>query len=97
MGVMAVPKPAKTKTIDPLTRTLETIEVPRAWIRDHGWPTRYLELEARLAAQTPGITRSARARGEIVMLAETPLDVAFFRRGNDGQACLYVQAWRGPA
>jgi hypothetical protein len=31
------------------------------------------------------------------MRAGDPLDVAWFRAGAEGQAYLYVQAWRGPA
>jgi hypothetical protein len=47
MGVMSVPTPKKPKAPDPLTRTLETIAVPRVWIREHGWPVRYADATRR--------------------------------------------------
>lgn len=97
MGMMSVSKPKPPKPVSPMLFQLETVEVPRAWIRDHGWVHRYDDLAARADAGEPGVVKSCQARGEIVMQSYAALDRAWFREGSQGQACLYVQAWVGPA
>lgn len=78
---------------------LETITVPRAWIREHGWPDRYAELQVLVAAHAPGFACGERPRGEWMALAyQVPApEVALFRADRDGAAWLYVQAWDGAA
>jgi hypothetical protein len=97
MGVMSVAKPALPPRANPALRVLETIAVPRAWIREHGWPTSYADLESLVDERAPGCLRTDEARGTIAQRAYSALDVAYFRAGSEGQAVLYVQAWVGPA
>lgn len=98
MGVMSVPKPKPVEPPDPLSFSLETVEVPRAWIKRHGWSSTYRDLAALADAQLEGFKRTTQRRGDVVMKSyKWDLDVAFFREGPQGQAMLYAQCWRGPA
>jgi hypothetical protein len=96
MGVMSVPKPPPARP-NPALRALETIAIPRAWIRAHGWPASYADLESLVDERAPGCARTDEPRGVVARRAYQPLDVAYFRKGSAGEACLYVQAWDGPA
>jgi len=78
--------------------SLETVEVPRAWIHEHGWPETFGELVTLAAMGEAGVVQSRRPAGDLLIKAmQHDLDVAFFREGPTGQALLFVQAWMGAA
>jgi len=70
---------------------VEVVEVPRAWVREQGWPSSW---QALLAA---GFEPTVEDRWVLTGRATQALDVAYLRKGDAGQACLFVQAWTGPA
>ena len=78
-------------------RELTLVRVSRAFVRAHGWPTSFAAAEEEADTGTEGVAVVKRPYGETVMDSYKDLDVAFLREGPEGQAFLFVQAWRGPA
>lgn len=78
---------------DLLGAAIETIELPRAWVKAHP-PHSYSYRD--LVAQ--GFVPTTQTRGDIVQKSyRHGLDVAYVREGPEGQALWYVQCWIGPA
>jgi hypothetical protein len=100
MGVMSKPREPQQTPLEQKAeleaREMTVIQVPRAWVHDHGWPN-WEEAQAERLAGTPGFEHVTRRQGEIVMDSYRNLDVAFLRKGPKGEAFLFVQAWRGAA
>lgn len=86
------PKPEPKQNID--DGELDVVEVSRDWITRHGWPDRYVDLRALADAETEGFKTLRLRKGELAGRSWQQLDVAYFREGGEGQACLYAQCWR---
>lgn len=75
---------------------LEVIAVSRTWLAEHGAPDLYAELEALADTGDLEVTRLFRSRQSLIWESAKPTqpdELSYFRRGDKGQAFLFVQAW----
>jgi fructosamine-3-kinase len=95
---MLSPKRPTPPQIPPELETMDTVQVPRSWIHDHGWPESYDVLVGLAETSEDGFVHKRRPVGDLLAYAhQANADLAWFREGPRGQANLFVQAWRGPA